>query len=389
MYPHGRQVSGFICENCYVQCDWCGELCREGDSTMIGCDDICPRCLDVSCFMCARCNNWTHEDDCVMVGETRYDSNSWCAICADARSSWCESCDVHHPDGFSPCIGSDLINNYSYKPMPVFYKAPNDIDADRNLYMGFELEVECRNADIDTAAETVIDSFGDLVYLKEDGSLSHGFEIVTHPMTLAYAKSLSMDALGELIRQGVRSWNTDTCGLHVHVSRATFTNVAHQYAFTLLLMRNRALSYVVAGREGNHYARFDKSLRPAIAKWLKTKGDHSRGYPPERYAAVNTGNYATIEVRMFRGSLKRDRVLAALEYVHAAVEYSRSAPRAANDAATEYLSAPAFIQWIRNNRHHYGELCHYINKSFLGFDKVEDNHNRAVPNDYRTNEQEV
>jgi len=121
-------------------------------------------------------------------------------------------------------------------------------------------------------------------------------------------------------------------------------------------MRNKALSYLIAGRQGNSYASFDKSVRTEIPKHMKGQYNNA-----QRYSAVNVLPTSTLEVRMFRGSLKKERILAALEYVHSAVEYSRGARSGVG--AEEYLTAPAFIQWLRGNKALYPNLLSYINKS--------------------------
>jgi hypothetical protein len=228
--------------------------------------------------------------------------------------------------------------------------------------MGFELEVESNGEDYD-GPEYVHGILGDLAYFKEDGSLDDGFEIVTHPMTLAYAHSMRWDWTQGLLDKGYRSWDTESCGLHVHVDRRAFTGRLHQYSFTLLLMRNKALSYLVAGRQGNSYASFDRSVRREIPKHLKGQDNCV-----QRYSAVNVLPTATLEVRMFKGSLKKERILAALEYVHSAVEYSRGAKSGVG--AEEYLTAPAFIQWLRVRKDLYPNLVSYVNKSVeFGFNE--------------------
>jgi hypothetical protein len=221
--------------------------------------------------------------------------------------------------------------------------------------MGFELEVESDGETYD-GPELVRLHLGDLVYFKEDGSLDDGFEIVTHPMTLAYAHSMDWAWTQGLLDKGYRSWDRSSCGLHVHVDRRGFNGRLHQYSFTLLLMRNKALSYLIAGRQGNSYASFDKGMRTEIPKHLKGQDNCV-----QRYSAVNVLPTATLEVRMFKGSLKKERILAALEYVHSAVEYSRGARSGVG--AEEYLTAPAFIQWLRGRKDLYPNLLSYINQS--------------------------
>jgi hypothetical protein len=300
-------------------------------------------------FTCDRCGDAEHEEN-----HYRVNGDQWCFECWDNFSRHCQRCDNDYPSNQS-CCGGHNVRDYSYKPYPEFHWAENDPDADRKVFMGFELEVESNGSDYD-GPEYINGILGDLVYFKEDGSLSDGFEIVTHPMTLAYAHSMDWSWAKGMLDKGYRSWDTDSCGLHVHVDRRGFDGRLHQYAFTLLLMRNKALSYLVAGRQGNSYASFDKDVRKEIPKQMKGQYHNA-----QRYSAVNVLPTATLEVRMFKGSLKKERILAALEYVHSAVEYSRGSRSGVG--AEEYLTAPAYVQWVRGRKDLYPNLLSYINKS--------------------------
>ena len=309
----------------------------------------CDPCGD-DMFTCGRCNDVGQSDDMYRVS-----GDEWCHDCWDNHSRHCDRCDNDYASNERCCGGQHGVEDYSYKPYPQFHWAENDPDADRRVFMGFELEVESDGETYD-GPELVRSHLGDLVYFKEDGSLDDGFEIVTHPMTLAYAHSMDWTWTQGLLNKGYRSWDRSSCGLHVHVDRRGFNGRLHQYSFTLLLMRNKALSYLIAGRQGNSYASFDKNVRTEIPKHLKGQDNCV-----QRYSAVNVLPTSTLEVRMFRGSLKKERILAALEYVHSAVEYSRGARSGVG--AEEYLTAPAFIQWLRGNRALYPNLLSYINQS--------------------------
>lgn len=342
---------GMAHADCAFTCERCGDIEPNGNQHY-NYSDYCDSCGD----------NMTDCDNCGEP-ESIYDTRAvWTSI---GEREFCESCvqsgdvyycdrhDEYHDQTYS--CGQRNIEDYSYKPSPIFHGVEFDHDFDRHLFMGFELEVE-DYGESGNGVNYIKDILGNLAYYKHDGSLDDGFEIVTHPMTLEYAHQMDWSWLKALRDAGYRSWDTSTCGLHVHVDRRAFSGRKHQYAFTLLLMRNKALSYLIAGREGNDYARFDKSYRLEIPKYMKGKPNDV-----QRYTAVNVLNRATLEVRMFRGSLKRERILAALEYVHSAVDYSRDVKTGSESA--EYLTSPAFIQWIRRNSAKYPNLTQYINDS--------------------------
>jgi len=105
----------------------------------------------------------------------------------------------------------------------------------RNLifhFFGVELEADHGN-EKDAAARDV--TFGDLSYVKHDGSLTDdGIEIVTHPCSLRYhLEQFPWDEiLSSLADYGFRSHDTSTCGLHVHVSRSAFGETSDEQDLT-------------------------------------------------------------------------------------------------------------------------------------------------------------
>jgi hypothetical protein len=245
----------------------------------------------------------------------------------------CGECSEQYWDGDDhDCSESygGLIHDYGYKPRPYFFGKREG----ERIYMGFELEVEIIDGSMREHAEQVINSLGEHVYLKHDGSLENGFEIVTHPHTLdSYRKEFAFESFRKFRREGLRSWNTSTCGLHVHVSRSAFGTLydyhtsgnraqaiksrqLHELRFIKLIYDNERQVCRLAGRTSNSYANFqDKgNLTNKVLNHNDVGG---------RHAAVNTYNESTLEVRIFKGSLHEKRVLMALEFVHSAVEYTR------------------------------------------------------------------
>lgn len=99
---------------------------------------------------------------------------------------------AYHLDGYDycrecydeECGKSQYIHEYGYKPEPVFY-------GDSNRYFGVELEIDGAGKDDDYAEEllNIGNESGEHIYIKSDGSLNDGMEIVSHPMTLDYHKN--------------------------------------------------------------------------------------------------------------------------------------------------------------------------------------------------------
>jgi hypothetical protein len=273
-----------------------------------------------------------------------------------------------------------LIHSYSYRPSPFFF-------GEGKYHFGFELEVESRGNGRYDGAQIAQDSLGAHAYLKEDGSLSDGFEIVTHPHTLEkYHTDFNWGVLNKLQSHGYRSWNTRTCGLHVHVSRTAFGDgrdawsygipagarsqiilkkQAHELRFMKLIYDNQRQVERISGRSDNNYATFQD--KGNLVRKVKD-GYQSSG----RYSAINTENDATIEVRVFKGSLRKERVLSALEFVHAAVEYTRDIKVSSKNHALSWLK---FTGYISANSELYPNLVTIMSESFASDDNPNESNN--------------
>lgn len=308
-------------------------------------------------FHCSGCDSYEITDDGAYFNGTRY-----CDSCYSNNVYTCDECGDQYWDGDGHYCpeeeGSHLINSYSYKPRPYFF-------GNATYHMGFELEVESDGNSIRDAAEVVTNALGERIYLKEDGSLNQGFEIVTHPHSLEeYQQNFDWDALSKLRRLGFRSWDTSTCGLHVHVSRTAFgipnsrrdiTKIqAHELRFMKLIYDNERQISRLAGRTSS-YATFEDKGR--LVSKIK-HGNQSNG----RYSAINSDNSTTLEVRVFRGSLKPQRVLMALELIQCSVEYTRDLHVSASNKALSWMM---FTRYVVDNASTYPNLFTAMEKSFM------------------------
>jgi hypothetical protein len=222
-------------------------------------------------------------------------------------------------------------------------------------YMGFELEVECMgdNRDLRRGAELINERWSGIAYLKSDGSLHSGFEIVTHPMTLGYAMSkMKWDALGDLQAEAFDGWSTSTAGLHVHVSRDGFESELHQAKFVNFIHRNEEFMSYLAGRNSSQWASFSKEQLHGISGKIK------RRHSSERYMAVNLNNPGTLEVRIFRSSLKPERIQMALQLVDAIVNYTQGLS-VSDMVSGKGFNALTFASWV-DSKPEYAVLKEYI-----------------------------
>jgi hypothetical protein len=241
----------------------------------------CRSCADVYMDDNGGSDNFHYCESCedtVRLSDTRrWEGDRYCEGCVDGNVYTCDDCgeeywSEHYNCSYDPDEDEDngVIHSYSYRPRPEFFGSGQ-------YHLGFELEVEARNSSRYHGAEITQNMLGSRAYMKDDGSLNDGFEIVTHPHTLdKYQGDFDWDFLDKLKREGFRSWNTTSCGLHVHVSRTAFGTGAssmgcynrptrseiilkrqsHELRFMKLIYDNQRQVERIAGRSNNNYATF-------------------------------------------------------------------------------------------------------------------------------------
>ena len=214
------------------------------------------------------------------------------------------------------------------------------------LLFGVELEMEPTRRSGQSDVATALGGRLNAKYiLKEDGSLDSGVELVTVPLTLdGHRTAFNWDATLRPVQTRAKSGKgTSNCGMHVHINKAALS------AFTIGKMlvflnspRLEALITTIAQRASNGYcSRSKKTIKDG--KW---NGDN-------RYDIANVGP-RTVELRLFKGNLRPERVLKNIEFCHAVVLYCR-------DASMQTLENPEiFSQWLRKRRGEYPELVKFL-----------------------------
>lgn len=324
---------------------------------------LCNTCFNDSEYTaCEQCGMWEDSDELLYY---EFLDNQVCRVCQNGIVR-CDNCREYcWDDGDHDCDEQyATIKSFDFRPSGGFTFHGTDPN---NLFLGFELEVEAEEVRNMRECAEEIDSWiskSNRGYLKSDGSLNDGFELVTQPHTLAdYEQHFPWDIIRELRNMGFRSWDTDTCGFHVHISRQAFgwrprgtqynegKYHAHLLRFTKLIYDNS--SYVtryVAGRSSSRWASY--SDRSHLLE--KVKHGHQSN---ARYSAVNVANTQTIEVRVFKGSLKVERVKAYLQFVHSVAEYTRDLHVSPNE---NNLMWRRYTGWLRKNEQTYPELVSLI-----------------------------
>lgn len=339
-YYYGN-IDGYVCDDCVDDvrdCDRCGE---SNISDNLHVCDVHSRYSDRLCEYCY--DEWEAERE------------------RDARANRAEN----------------LIHGYSYKPTTRFINGRENSSYHptlNTLYMGVELEIEAGECsdwesvltDMTATAYNSL-SVGDVWYAKHDGSIQDGFECVSHPLTIDAWRALDLSWMERAATEGCRSWNTRSCGLHVHLSLSAFDNRSHFARWWLLHERNWEQWVTLAGRHSTTYASWNRGMEgmavrraygvfphdpysspfappapnyhvdsPEVIERKEFEREMYRKYRMynrmanlgernyERYCAINVQNTHTAEQRFWRPSLKVNTMLATLEVIQAAFDYTRT-----------------------------------------------------------------
>jgi hypothetical protein len=230
-----------------------------------------------------------------------------------------ESDNEYHLD---PEPNEGCIESYSFKPSPKYFITNNESFKDSPLFMGIELEIENEKNSISNGAmsEILDDSH---LYFKTDGSLSDGFEIVTHPLTFEWIKenkSNFSQMLESIKNNGFRSYDSTTCGMHIHLSKKNF-GAWHLYRFLKFFQENKEFIIAISQRKIDNLKRWanleDETNDTLIYKAKRKDGNNSR------YVAINLCNSQTIELRIFRGTLNENSFFKNIEFAHSVYVFSR------------------------------------------------------------------
>lgn len=329
-----------ICADCMWRCDHCRQEQnpRRERYTIANGEDICPGCAE-DYRSCDHCGDLYHVDSLHYRGDSVY-------------------CDDCQPE--SGAIAGYHSSRRHVRPLPSPFTR-----ALAGRFFGVELEVEA-TGDRDAAADKIdawvngqantitADGHSDRVlYFEEDGSLDDGFEMISAPMGLDDHSRLWKTVLTPSLTKGLKSHDTTTCGLHVHVSRATLSEL--QISKIVCFVNdpdNRRIIESVARRYDSGYCHVsEKKLGTAH----RDNGN--------RYQAVNLCNARTIEFRIFRGTLRYGSVMAALELCNAIVSFCDS-----GSGAGFNLKTPAFLDFVNSAamRKHTAYLRLYLSDKLAG-----------------------
>jgi hypothetical protein len=362
-----------------VICNICGEINSREETLEFDGKNLCSDCLDHETIVCGKCLGriWNSDNAgdydtrlCQGCYNSHYTRCGDCGIVIRSDSAYRSENNINEPYCcycYNRPHENAAIHNYSYKPTPIFYG-----DTSVNRFFGVELEIDDGGRDADNAHHILqaANRTAYHVYIKTDGSLHNGFEIVTHPMTLDYhTHEMDWERLTQkALRIGYKSHKTSTCGFHIHINRSTFSDDT--------AIQDLCISRIlfIIERFWQEFLRFSRRTNEQVNSWARrygfkhepadilTAAKGSSGC--DRHTCLNLNNEKTIEFRIFKGTLKSNTIIATLQLVNHICDMAFSM---ANADVTE-LSWVDFAERIDKNC--YPELIVYMKERRLYINEV-------------------
>ena len=353
------------CDNCMSefcsQCDHCGDYYLRDDIYMVADGDYkyCQHCVDDVTFSCHNCGGLYNNSDNNYMYLTidRYGNNAiYCESCCDEVATHCAVCGNEFDASLmDQCCEPDEQNIHDdcYSPIWCYHKIPANDNANAEGFFAMELESEIDDSyDYDDVAGQVTDE--NFTFCKRDGSIRRGFEMVTHPMSWNYlTKNFDRieEKLNYIANNGGNSHNTETCGIHIHFTRSLLSE-AQLYNFLKFCYANLALLQVVSQRKrstsGCQWSCDNEPFRNNYMDRCQKTFDCTK------YTAINLAHPGTIEVRIFRGNLRPDRVRKNFQFVKSVIDFAKT-------ALTEDLTLDNYYAHIDAYNDSYPDLIDFLN----------------------------
>ena len=218
----------------------------------------------------------------------------WC----DVDESW------YYSEGNMP---EGLIRGYHKRPTLQFF-------GEGPKYFGLELECDGSYADGDESdVRHIFDGHMDKFYFNSDGSLSNGFEAITHPMSPTEMLKIDWKKISDRMECREYDNDEDKAGIHIHISR----NFFHGEKNIGRLVRMFSENY-------GDMIKFAQRPRYKAEEWANRVNGTTRQYAMDwyenacragRYTAVNVRNDNTVEIRLFHSLPDAKHIKSCIQLV--------------------------------------------------------------------------
>ena len=282
---------------------------------------------------CEDCEEIVRQDDTIYI-ENHGDV---CEACCDSNYRYHDGHGQYYLEDDYP-YDEDDEDYYEENGVHAYdYDVTNDLQTkyhgNEKRLLGVEIEVERRSNAPYEIAESVEDAMRGFALCKHDGSLNNGFEIVTAPSTITYQKKKWSDFCQKNFADNLSSWNTSTCGMHVHVDRASVTPLDIGKLLVFINGKhNREFIERIAGRSSAQWSAF------------KTKQIKDSLQRSDKYEALATHKPRTIEFRIFRGNIAKQGIFRNLEFVDSLCNFVKTVGL---DKDTESVNSLSYTNYVR------------------------------------------
>ena len=249
------------------------------------------------------------------------------------------------------------INNYSYKPIPRFFFDKRPPNKEKLLYLGVENEMECSMAySPEVICKKLLKEYASFsdgprwFYFKSDGTINHGMELVTEPVTLLQHKKLPWRELFRTMKDlRVSSDINRNTGLHIHANKS-FMSLEEQMKLGIFINTHPRESQHIARRTST-YASFIEILDYNSPDILANR---------RRYSALNWLNARTVEFRIFKGTVILKHLYSALEYVDSSIRFIKLPSVTINLLKSRRKCWDLFIEFLDREQKIYSNLIRAI-----------------------------
>ncbi len=166
-------------------------------------------------------------------------------------------------------------------------------------------------------------------WVKHDGSLNNGIEVVFAPRTIKNWNRFGIERVKTIIdtiidHEPVAN-SSDKCGLHIHLSRRAFKKSEIANMIDFLDANWKKIVMLLSRRKGDRWLRYATNIMEnvnALCEATKKTGlstEEKLQYAIamkkiNRYTNVNILNPNTIELRFFQGSLNPSIILSCIQF---------------------------------------------------------------------------
>ena len=307
---------------------------------------LCPTCYKKYSILCAHCKKLY-----IYYNAPEFRKNNKIFLCDRCRE----------------ILHKKIIKRYNYKPRSSLKFL--DVDNKGNIviyskkdkrfipYFGIELEIEIPSSQISLCTGVEILEELDFVYLKHDGTLHNGFEIVTFPLSWKWIlhNKDKFNPIFNLSKRGILSYDKDTCGMHIHISKDVFSE-KQLFNFMWFIYSNRHFIYKLSQRTYrslNEFASLTDISDEQIQRYSRRKSGNFN-----KHQAVNLRNSTTVELRIARGTLNPRSFWKNVEFAKCLFDFSNILQE--NDKRYNKNSLDKFLSYVRNNRRKFPNLHSFM-----------------------------